>query len=102
MHYLLLSSLLVRIINIDLAKPALLYKKYWIFTNITISCLFGFFCGNLMSMKVNIVLLDKLGSEYLLSRQIKQKIFTNRKDISEELRAEIYLKMQMDEEKENR
>jgi hypothetical protein len=53
-----------------------------------------------MSMKTNIVLLDKLGSEYLLSRQIKQKIFTNRKDISEELRAEIYLKMQMDEDDE--
>ncbi len=53
-----------------------------------------------MSMKLNIILLDKLGDEYLLSRQIKQKIFTNRKDISEELRAEIYLKMQTEEEKE--
>jgi hypothetical protein len=100
MHYLQPSSLLVINYNTDLAKPALLYKKYWIFTNITISCLLGFFYGNLMSMKTNIVLLDKLGAEYLLSRQIKQKIFTSRKDISEELRAEIYLKMQTEEENE--
>ena len=51
-----------------------------------------------MSMKVNIVLLDKLGNEYILSRQVKQKIFTSRKDISEELRGEIYMKLQMQNE----
>jgi hypothetical protein len=69
--------------------------------NITFSCLFGFFFGNLMSMKPNIILLDKLGKEYLLSRQVKQKIFSSRKDISDELRSEVYLKMQQDiEEKE--
>jgi hypothetical protein len=86
---------------LDLAKPGLLYKKYWVFTNFTFSCLFGFFFGNLMSMKPNIILLDKLGKEYVLSRQVKQKIFTGRKDISNELRNEVYLKMQMEnEEKE--
>jgi hypothetical protein len=54
-----------------------------------------------MSMKPNIILLDKLGKEYLLSRQVKQKIFSSRKDISDELRSEVYLKMQQDiEEKE--
>jgi hypothetical protein len=54
-----------------------------------------------MSMKTNIILFDKLGKEYILSRQVKQKIFSSRKDISDELRSEVYLKMQMDnEEKE--
>jgi hypothetical protein len=88
--------LLVIYDNIDLAKPGLLYKRYWMFANIAFSCLFGVFFGCLKSMKTNIILLDKLGKEYLLSRQVKQKIFTSRRDISDELRSEVYLKMQME------
>ncbi len=52
-----------------------------------------------MNSKKAIVLIDRMGNEYQLSRIYKQSIFTKRKDISEEMKAEIYMKM--NKEKEN-
>lgn len=36
------------------------------------------------------ILLDKLGKEYELSRYAKQSLFSRRKDISTETKAEVY------------
>jgi len=43
--------------------------------------------------------MDKMGSEYTMSRIYKQTIFTKRRDLSDELKAEIYLKMNKENEK---
>ena len=43
--------------------------------------------------------MDKLGSEYTMSRIYKQTIFTKRKDLSDEMKAEIYLKMNQENQK---
>ena len=42
--------------------------------------------------------MDKLGSEYTMSRIYKQTIFTKRKDLSDEMKAEIYMKMNKENE----
>lgn len=55
--------------------------------------------GGYMNAKKAIVLIDKLGSEYQLSRIYKQTIFTKRKDLTEEMKAEIYMKMNSEREK---
>lgn len=43
--------------------------------------------------------MDKMGSEYTMSRIYKQTIFTKRRDLSDEMKAEIYLKMNKENEK---
>ena len=43
--------------------------------------------------------MDRLGSEYTLSRIYKQTIFTKRRDLSEEMKAEIYMKMNEENKK---
>ena len=45
-----------------------------------------------MNSKQSIVLWDRLGREFELSRNVKQSVFSKRKDISTELKAEIYFK----------
>ena len=55
--------------------------------------------GGYMNSKKAIVLIDKMGSEYQLSRIYKQTIFTKRKDLTEEMKAEIYMKMNQEREK---
>lgn len=44
-------------------------------------------------MKPSLIVLDQLGKEYSLSRSTKQFIFTKRKDLSAEMKAEIYMEM---------
>ena len=44
-------------------------------------------------MKPSLVILDQLGREYSLSRSTKQFIFSKRKDLSMEMKAEIYMEM---------
>jgi hypothetical protein len=44
-------------------------------------------------MKQSLVILDQLGKEYILSRSTKQFIFSKRKDLSMEMKAEIYMEM---------
>lgn len=44
-------------------------------------------------MKPSLVILDRLGREYSLSRSTKQFIFSKRKDLSMEMKAEIYMEM---------
>jgi len=44
-------------------------------------------------MKPSLVILDQLGKEYSLSRSTKQFIFSKRKDLSMEMKAEIYMEM---------
>jgi len=44
-------------------------------------------------MKPSLVILDQLGKEYILSRSTKQFIFSKRKDLSMEMKAEIYMEM---------
>jgi len=46
-----------------------------------------------MNMKPSLIILDKLGKEYILSRSTKQFIFTKRKDLTMEMKAEIYMEM---------
>jgi hypothetical protein len=58
----------------------------------------GFFIGGQRNAKKAVVLLDKLGTEYSLSRVYKQTIFSKRKDLSEELKAEVYMKMNKENE----
>ena len=55
--------------------------------------------GGYMNSKKAIVLIDKMGSEYQLSRIYKQTIITKRKDLTEEMKAEIYMKMNQEREK---
>lgn len=55
--------------------------------------------GGYMNSKKAIVLIDRMGSEYQLSRIYKQTIFTKRKDLTEEMKAEIYMKMNQEREK---
>ncbi len=53
-------------------------------------------------MKPSLVTLDQLGKEYSLSRSTKQFIFSKRKDLSMEMKAEIYMEMnKRNEEIEN-
>jgi hypothetical protein len=59
----------------------------------------GFFIGGYRNSKPSLILMDKLGSEYTMSRIYKQTIFTRRKDLSDELKAEIYMKMNKENEK---
>jgi len=47
----------------------------------------------ILNMKPSLIILDKLGKEYTLSRSTKQFIFTKRKDLSPELKAEIYMEL---------
>ncbi len=59
----------------------------------------GFFIGGFRNSTKSLVLMDKLGSEYTMSRIYKQTIFTKRKDLSDEMKAEIYLKMNQENQK---
>ncbi len=52
-----------------------------------------------MNAKKAIVLIDRMGSEYQLSRIYKQTIFTKRKDLTQEMKAEIYMKMNQERER---
>ena len=47
----------------------------------------------------NLTRMDKLGNDFELGRTVKQGIFGKRKDISEDLKAEIYMKMNEDKDK---
>lgn len=47
----------------------------------------------ILNMKPSLVILDQLGKEYSLSRSTKQFIFSKRKDLSMEMKAEIYMEM---------
>jgi hypothetical protein len=69
------------------------------FTIVIFPTLLGFFIGGHLNAKKAVVLLDKLGNEYSLSRVYKQTIFSKRKDLPEELKAEIYMKMNKENEK---
>lgn len=51
-----------------------------------------------MNAKPALILMDRLGNEYQLSRIYKQTIFTKRRDISDEMKAEIYMKMNKENE----
>jgi len=44
-------------------------------------------------MKPSLIILDQLGKEYILSRSTKQFIFTKRKDLTTEMKAEIYMEL---------
>ncbi len=44
-------------------------------------------------MKPSLVILDQLGKEYSLSRSTKQFMFSKRKVLSMEMKAEIYMEM---------
>lgn len=61
--------------------------------------LLGFFLGGYRNSKKSIILMDKLGSEYSMSRIYKQTIFTKRRDLSDEVKAEIYMKMNKENKK---
>lgn len=58
----------------------------------------GFNVAGYKTAKKATILMDKLGSEYQLSRNYKQTIFSKRRDISEELKGEIYMKMNKENE----
>jgi hypothetical protein len=58
----------------------------------------GFFLGGYLNAKKAIILMDKLGNEYQLSRIYKQTIFSKRKDLSEEMKGEIYMRMNKENE----
>lgn len=45
------------------------------------------------------ILFDKLGNEYSMGRTYKQTIFNKRRDLSDEMKAEIYMKMNQEREK---
>lgn len=47
----------------------------------------------ILNMKPSLVILDQLGKEYSLSRSTKQFIFSKRKDLSSEMKAEIYMEL---------
>lgn len=49
-------------------------------------------------MKQSLVIMDRLGKEYSLSRSTKQFIFSKRKDLPMEMKAEIYMQMNLKNE----
>jgi len=65
-------------------------------TGIFFPIFFGFNFGAYMTCKTSLILMDKLGNEYLIGRLNKQTIFSKRKDLSDEIKAEIYQKMKKD------
>jgi hypothetical protein len=70
-----------------------LLRRSHIISLFFMSITFGFFWGNFVNSKKAIILLDKLGKEFQLSRNYKQTIFNKRRDLSEEMKAEIYMKL---------
>ena len=50
-------------------------------------------------MKPSLIILDKLGKEFSLSRSTKQFIFTKRKDLTTEMKAEIQMELNKKNEK---
>ena len=51
-----------------------------------------------MNFKKTIITVDKLGKEFVISRNIKQIIFNKRRDLTDEMKAEIYVKLQKENE----
>lgn len=56
--------------------------------------------GHLLNAKHSIILYDKLGKDFELSRNTKQSIFNKRRDLSEVEKSEIYMKMKENREKQ--
>lgn len=52
--------------------------------------LFGFSLGHLLNARYAVILLDRLGNEFEISRNAKQAIFTKRKDLNNIEKAEIF------------
>jgi len=70
--------------------------KFYFFSSVFIGGFFGFFLGALLNTKKSVVLFDKLGKEFEISRNTKQAILSKRKDLTEIEKSEIMQKHRQD------
>ena len=67
--------------------------KLFILSTIFTGTIFSFSLANLLNVKNSVILFDKLGEEFEVSRVTKENLFNKRKDLTAIEKAEIYKKM---------